>query len=176
MTTGNTDIDTIASEGTPLALESGLEITVERLRTRQLMALLKILTRGAGAILSEIRFSADTDAEEFTGQLLGAVILSIPEAEDETIEFLNKMVSPSGLREGRLTAADIEANDALITQLRKEMDNPELEDLVTVVEQIIRNEGPHILALGKRLAVLLKAQQTSTTAKQRASSKSATKR
>jgi hypothetical protein len=97
MTTVNTDIDTLASEPVPITLESGTEILIERLKTRQLMRLLKIVTTGAGDVLTELKFSADMDTAEFTGQLLGAVILSIPEAEDETIDFLKTMVLPKGL-------------------------------------------------------------------------------
>lgn len=176
MTTVNTDIDTIAAEDTPLTLESGFEVKVERLRTRATMSLLKILTRGAGAILSEIKVGADMDPVEFAGQLAGAVVLSIPEAEDETIEFINRMVSPAKLKEGkRLTEADLIHNAKLDEQLREELDDPSLEDLETILYEIITNEAPHILALGKRLAVLLKAQQANATAKQKASSKNASK-
>lgn len=175
MTTGNKDIDTIVSEGTPLTLMSGFEIVVERLRTRQLMSLLKILTRGAGSVLGELRFSSDMDPQEFTGNLIGAVLLSIPEAEDETVEFINRMVSPAGLKEGRLTKDEILSNDDLEQELRSQLSNPELEDLLTIMEQVITNEAPHILALGKRLAALLKVQTLSTTAKQSSSSKSVKK-
>lgn len=176
MTTGNTDMDTIASEPTPVVLVSGLEIKVERLKTRATMSLLKILTRGAGSVLGELSMSADTSAEDFTGQLIGAVILSIPEAEDETIDFINRMVVPAGLKEGRrLSEKDLMANAELDERLRKELDDPELEDLVTIVTEIVTNEAPNILALGKRLAVLLKAQQLNLTAKQSASSKTGSK-
>ncbi len=171
MTTGNNDIDTIASEPIPLTLESGFEIKVERLKTRALMSLLKILTRGAAEVLSTIRFGDDTSQEEFTGQLIGAVILAIPEAEDETIEFINRMVTPAGLKQGNLSKSDIQSNVELESRLREELRDPELEDLMTIVTEIVTNEAPHILALGKRLAVLLRAQQTSEAAKQSASSK-----
>ncbi len=175
MTTGNTDIDTIAAEPTPLTLVSGLEIKVERLRTRALMSLLKILTRGASEVLTTLRFTDETSQEEFAGQLIGAVILAIPEAEDETVEFINRMVSPVGIKEGRLSKSDIVANVELDEHLRKELNDPELEDLFTIVQEIIKVEAPHILALGKRLGALLQAQQTSEAAKQSASSKRGSK-
>ena len=56
MTTGNTDTDTLEAEPTLLALESGTSIKVERLKTRGLMALLKILTRGAAEVLPTLKF------------------------------------------------------------------------------------------------------------------------
>lgn len=175
MTTGNTDIDTIASEPTPLTLESGFEIKIARLKTRALMALLKILTRGASEVLATLRFDADTPQEEFTGQLLGATILAIPEAEDETVEFIQRMVTPAGLKEGRLSKADIQKNVELEAELRRELDDPELTDLVTIVSEIITAEAPHIRALGNQLGVLLKAFRTSAEAKQSASSESNSK-
>ena len=171
MTTGNTDIDTLASEPTPLTLESGFEIKIERLKMRQLMALLKILTRGAAEVLSELSFSAETSQEDFTGSLMAATILAIPEAEDETVEFIQRMVVPAGIVSGgRLTKADIQRNVELEAQLKAELDNPELTDLVTIVSEIITAEAPHIRALGNQLGVLLKAFRTSAAAKQSASS------
>jgi hypothetical protein len=156
MTTVNEDIDAISAEPKPLTLESGLPIKVLRIRTRATMSLLKILTRGAGEALATIRFGADTTQEEFTGQLLGAVIVSIPEAEEETIEFLNRVVEPANLIDKpRLTPGDIEYNADQEDLLRAELRDPSLDDLVTIVSEIISIEGPHIMALGKRLAALL---------------------
>ena len=169
------DIDTIASEPVPLALESGFKINVERLRTRQTMKLLKILTAGAGDVLGTLRFSEDADTAEFTGQLLGAMLLAIPDAEEETVAFIRAMVNPRDLIEDARSKPEKEVNENLLAALDAELENPELGDLVTIVEQIVKNEAPHILALGKRLALLLNVQQKSETAKQSASSKKSTK-
>lgn len=156
MTTVNEDIDAIAAEPKELTLESGFPIKVLRIRTRATMSLLKILTRGAGEAIATIRFGQDVTQEEFTGQLLGAVILSIPEAEDETIEFLNRVVEPAKLIDTpRLTPGDIEWNADQEELLRAELRDPSLDDLITIVGEIVKVEGPHILALGKRLAALL---------------------
>ena len=175
MTTGNTDLDTISSDPIPLTLESGFEIKIERLKTRALMALLKILTRGAAEVLGTLSFNSESSQEEFTGQLLAAVVLAIPEAEDETVEFIQRMVSPAGIKEGRLSKAEIQENVELEMTLRNELYDPEIGDLITIVSEIVTNEAPHIRALGNQLGVLLKAFQTSDAAKQGASSKSASK-
>lgn len=156
MATVNNDVDAILAEPQILTLESGLPINVLRIRTRATMSLLKILTRGAGEALATIRFGEGTSQEEFTGQLLGAVILSIPEAEDETIEFLRRVVEPANLRTGsRLTAGDREWNSDQEALLAAELEDPSLDDLVTIVSEIVKVEGPHIMALGKRLAAIL---------------------
>jgi len=176
MTTGNTDTDTLEAEPTLLALESGTSIKVERLKTRGLMALLKILTRGAAEVLPTLKFDVETSTEEFAGQLIGAIVLAIPEAEDETVEFINRMVSPANLHEGaKLTKVQQAENAQLDAELRLELVDPEIDDLVTILEQIIKVEAPHIVALGKRLALLLQVQRTSAVAKQGASSKASSK-
>lgn len=176
MTTVNTDIDTLASEPGPVTLADGTNVNIERIRTRQLMRLLKILTRGAGGALSGLSFSADTSADEFTTQLIGAVIFSIPEAEEETIGFIQSMVSPADLIQGnRLSKAEMELNEAHYDNLNALLVNPDLDDLVTIIERIVVVEGPHVLALGKRLAVLFTAQKTNETAKRSASSKKSTR-
>lgn len=172
MTTVNNDIDTLASEPTQLTLTSGIKIKVVRLKTRQLMKLLKILTSGAGSVLGSLKFSADMDPKEFTGSLIGAVILSIPEAEDETIDFIQTMVESDGLIVDPKSKPEKESNFELEKALRIELDNPELEDLTIILEEIVRNEAPHILALGKRLGQMLSAQKLSGTSKPNASSES----
>jgi len=156
MTTVNEDIDAIAAEPTQLTLESGFPIKVLRIRTRATMSLLKILTRGAGEALAMLRVPGDdVTQEEFTGQLLGAVILSIPEAEDETIEFINRVVEPANLHEGpRISPGDAAWNQDQWDILAAELQDPELEDLVTIVSEIVKIEGPHVLALGKRIVAL----------------------
>jgi hypothetical protein len=161
--TTETDTDLIASESGPVTLVSGRQVNVERLRTRQTMRLMKILTRGGGAALADIDLSSgDQDAAV---ALLGAVIFSIPEAEDETIDFVRSMVTPVGLVADPRSRPEIEVNDALFANLADEFENPELDDLVTVLERVIKVEAPHLIALGKRLALLVKTFQQSETAK-----------
>lgn len=168
MTTVNTDIDTVASEPEPLVLSTGLPVEIQRLKTRQTMRLMKILTRGAGAALSDLNFSGD---EDNMTQLLGTVLFSIPEAEDETVEFIRSMLLPAGLIADPRTKAENEANAALLDRLDEEMDNPELDDLVTIFEKVVELERDHLTALGKRVAALLKvARPTPMSKKPRGSS------
>lgn len=174
MTTVNIDVDTIASEPAPLVLSSGLTVLVERLKTRQMMRLMKILTRGAGSALSSLRIGEDADISEFAGQMLATVVFSIPEAEDETIDFVRCMVVPADLNLTPRTKADREANEARLMALDAEFVNPEIEDLVSVLEQVITTEAPHLVALGKRLALLIKAQQKNQEARTPSDSSKAT--
>lgn len=165
-TVKNTDIDTLASEPSDIiTLQSGFQVRVERLKTRQMMSLLKILTRGLGGAIGSILYSEDTGAEEFAGQLLGSMLVSIPEAEEETIEFIQRMVSPGNLIEDPRTKAEQGSNAEKFVRLSEELQNPELDDLLLIATRIVEVEAPHIQALGKNLAVLVKVKSLSDTAK-----------
>lgn len=164
MTTMTADTDPILSDPKPLTLVSGLEINVERLKTRQMMRLMRILTRGAGDALTGMKIDGDTDAAEFTGQLLAAVVFSIPEAEDETVDFVRSMVSPVGIV-ARPNKEQREQNETLLMRLDSEFQNPEPEDLITVLEKVVEVEAPHLVALGKRVAALLKVQRMNLAAR-----------
>jgi len=166
-----TDTELITSDPEPLVLSTGTEVLVERLKTRQLMRLMKILTRGAGAALTDLNFDDSTSRDDFVAQLVMTVVFSIPEAEDETIDFVRSMVSPAGLIQGRgLSKPENEINASKYAEVDAEFMNPELEDLVSVIERVANNERDHLTSLGKRLAVLLKTQQKSQAASQRKAS------
>lgn len=142
---------------TDLTLSNGVKVTVSRLKTRETLKLLKILTKGAGYALSTIDLSGN--AEDFTETLLLAMAFAIPEAEEEAIDFIRFMVTPSELIQGsKLSKAEKEINEDLIAKFDELLDNPELEDLVDIFSEIAKNEGPHLQALGKKIALLLKSQ------------------
>jgi hypothetical protein len=164
MTTESSDIATVSAEPGEFTMSSGMPVLVERLKTRQLMRLMKILTRGLGAGIANINL-ADGDVTSYTTQLVSAVLFAIPEAEDETIDFVRSMVTPVGIVTNPRTKKDQEANEALYVELDSQLDNPEIEDLFSIVEQIVRVEAPHLAALGKRVAILLKLEQQTQVAK-----------
>jgi len=172
MTTSK-DIDALAPNSEPLELSSGTTVLIERLKTRQLFKLMKILTAGAGSLLANLSFSSDTDPMEFAGQLAGLVFVAIPEAEDEAIEFVQAMVAPANLVQSPRTKADRIENERLWGNLSAELYNPEIDDLISIIERIVRNEAEDIQKLGKRLASLIQMNQAQDAAKN--SSKSNTK-
>ncbi|WNN95011.1 tail assembly chaperone [Microbacterium phage Magritte] len=150
-----TDSDIILAEGSTVKLVSGLEVKILRLRTKALLALLRILLRGT----SDILFSGklDPNDEGFQQQLMFAVLFSIPEGPEETLDFLRAMVEPAQLRQtGRITKGDESWNEDLWNQLADELEDPDIEDLLDIVVAIVRSEAPHIQALGKKLTGLVK--------------------
>ena len=153
------ELETIQSDpGAPFTLSTGTRIKIARLRTRETMSLLRILTKGAGDVLAQTRFSLDMDPEEFMGIFIGSVMLSVPVAEDETLEFVQRMVLPEFFIDDPRTKPERESNQQMLDALYTEMHNPELDDLLEIVERVVRAEAPHIQALGKRLAAMLALQ------------------
>ena len=134
-------------------LVDGTVVSIEDLKTRQFFRLFRIITHGAPAYMEDgITSLFDGEGEEIVGRLLAMVVFSIPEAEQETIDFLVSMVKPVGLTEGNsLSKQAIERNRSLWDDVDKALANPELEDTFGIVELIIRREAKNLAALGKRL-------------------------
>lgn len=143
-----------------VSLRSGLVVELESLRSRQFFKLLRIITHGALPGMRQAGLfdgMSDLDPEEFLGRLLSVTLLSIPDAEDETIEFIRSMCYPYGLIERRgLNKQDVERNTLLWQALDEELENPDLDDLVTIIEAVVKREADDIQALGKRLASMFK--------------------
>ena len=154
MTTNN-DLTALETEPAKITLTTGQEVLIERLRTRQLFRLLKVVTRGAAPILSELAFSADTPEDQFASQLLGVILVSVPEAEDEAIEFIRSMVSPLNLVSPERSKDDKQKNLDEWAALNVALVNPELEDTLSIIRHVISTEAPHIQSLGKQLTALL---------------------
>lgn len=146
------DVEVIVAEGDIVELSTGFRIKVLPLKSRQFFKLLRIITHGAGGLLMNLSFSGDDTPEAFGAKLLALVGYAIPDAEDEVIDFLLSITQAEGFKEGRkLTKEEKASNNDLVEQLLEELDNPELEDLITVIEAIVLRESSDLQALGKRL-------------------------
>ncbi len=142
-----------------VTLRSGMVVMLEQLKSRQFFKLLRIITHGALPGMRESGlFEMDgMDTEEFVGRLLSVTLLSIPDAEEETIAFIRSLCYPYGLIERKnLNKQDLERNTLLWEALDEELENPDLDDLVTIIEAVIKRESSDIQALGKRLASMFK--------------------
>lgn len=146
------EVERLDPQPTPMVLASGTLFDLEPLKLRQFLRLLRIVTRGAADILDSTRLDLD-NPEEFVQTFLGMVLFSIPEAEEETIDFMKSMVKPRNL------TGSPEKDIILVRELAQEFDNPELEDTVTVVQCVIEREAEDLRALGKRLGTMLSVAQ-----------------
>jgi hypothetical protein len=156
------DLDRIDPVPVRVKLLSGHEYELLRIKTRQFFRLLRILTHGAGErMIRTLDFKAA--GEVFTQQLLMLLMLSIPDAEDETIYFIQSMLRPPGLAAdahpgAKLGKEDTEHDEKLWAELSADTFNPEMDDLLTIMEAIVRQEAPEVQALGKKLRDMLAAQ------------------
>ena len=150
----DSELDRIDPQLTEHKLSTGFALGVRRMRTRQFFRLLRILTHGAGPAMTQAQLNFAGDPGEFTTKLLMLVVMSIPDAEQETIAFLASMGQPAGLTDkqaSQMTKQETEANQALWDRYGEELHNPELEDTLDLIEVIVRQEAPELQALGKRL-------------------------
>jgi hypothetical protein len=155
MAKNSVDIEVIIDEGDVVTLSSGTQVLIQPLKARQFFKLLRIITHGAGGMLLNVKFSGEDSPEEFGSKLLALVGFAIPDADDEVIEFLLAMVKPADEKTGRkLNKQDLEANKLAADNLFNELYNPELEDLVTLIEAIVKREAEDLQALGKRLMTM----------------------
>lgn len=165
--------------------DDGLSFTVnvQRLKMRQLMKMLRILTVGLGSSITQLAFGPDDSAEDFGFALITAIAAAIPQAEDETVAFVRAMVelvpneenfqkAPAGQR---LSKAQREDNEAELAGQYEDfeayMENPELEDLFLVIERVVKVEAPHIASLGKKVSAMLQFETKSVAEKPVASSR-----
>lgn len=147
-----TDIEVIVDEGTVVTLESGTELILVPLKSRQFFKMLRIITHGAGGMLLNFKFSAQDSPEEFGAKLIALLAFAIPDAEDEVFEFLKSMTEPAGLKPVKsATKSQLAENLRLREQANEELENPELGDTLTLIEAIVKREAEDLQALGKRL-------------------------
>jgi hypothetical protein len=149
------DVEVIVDEGDVVELSTGFKIKVLPLKSRQFFKLLRIITHGAGGLLMNLNFSGDDSPEQFGAKLVALVAYAVPDAEDEVIEFLLAITEAVGTKSGRkLTKDERLANAELHEQLLDELDNPEMVDLITILETIVKRESEDLQALGKRLMAM----------------------
>jgi len=150
----DSELDRIDPQPSEVKLSTDFTVDVVRMQTRQFFRLLRVLTHGAGPALTQAQLNFGGDPGEFGQKLLMLVVMSIPDAEQEAIGFLQSMCRPTGLTErpdGQLTKQENEANQARWARFTEELHNPALEDTLDLIEVIIRREAPELQALGKKL-------------------------
>lgn len=128
----------------PFELSSGTAVVIRQMKLREFLRLLKIISRGAGAAMAGVELDFN-NPDEFAQSLLMMVLLAVPEAENETIDFIQAMVEPANLSKDKKVATD------QLVALYTELDNPEMEDMINILGVIVASEGRDLQKLGKRL-------------------------
>jgi hypothetical protein len=143
---GRTDLDRLAGNPGLVTLSNGREVLVKDMKTREMFALMRIITHGAGGMLS-MQLTTAEDADELKGALIGILIVAIPEATETSLNFIRMIVEPANL-----DSLSEEEKVKERAKLWEELENPEFEDTISILESILEREAEDLYALGKRLA------------------------
>jgi hypothetical protein len=158
VTANDNDLDRIDPAPEVITLQCGIEVKLLPLRTRQLFKLLRVITHGAGNALMQSGLDFKEDPAVFLQKLVGLVLFSIPDAEQETIDFIQSMVEPTGLSDRAprdMSDRERQRNIDLWTELNKELWNPDPADTLDIIENVVRREAADLQALGKRIRQFL---------------------
>lgn len=135
-------------------LANGSMVKVAPLKMRELLKLLRIVTRGGAVLLPTLRFNG-VSASDFAVQFVSIVTFAIPEAEEQAVEFVQAITLPADLQEGDSQAVR-SFNQQQINDLYVYLNNPELEDFVSIIERLVYREKDNLQSLGKRLQTMFK--------------------
>jgi hypothetical protein len=155
------ELDVLTPSDDVLTLSDGTRLRLVDLKARQFFKLLKILTHGPAMQLMAAQGTAGLLAgseDEILGRLVAFIGVSIPDSFDEVVGFLYDMVEPADLRKGtdKKTRED---NAALQQHVAQTLSNPDPEDMVDLIEAIVRRESADLAALGKKVMKLLSLAQ-----------------
>lgn len=141
----------------PFELTDGTMVVARHLKLREFLSMIKIVTRGASMAMGSIPLNVND--ENFQQSLIMLFIFAIPEAPDEASDFVRQIVDPAP-PEGGWESPEKQVQASL--HLDELMLNPDPEDLISVIETVIRKEGPDIRRLGKRLTDAMALMQRTT--------------
>lgn len=141
---------------TELKLSTGMIVNIRPLKTIELFKLLKIISSSGAVAMRQFRLNKSMSTEEFLAHLTALVMFAVPQAEQETLDFLRAMVEPSALISPERTKSDREKNQILWAELHLCLINPEPDDTLSIIQEVVNNEAGNIQSLGKRIAQMMK--------------------
>lgn len=124
---------------------SGIDVLIRRLRTREFLALIKILTHGLAGGLADIKIDTK-DPEQMQANLVGMFAMALPEAVDEFVQFVFTITDPK-----------VETDRA---RLAIELQNPDPGEVLDLLGIVAIQEKDDLAALaGKVQAWIAKIQK-----------------
>jgi hypothetical protein len=118
---------------TPTKLDvAGIECNVRRLKTRELLLFMRVISNGFGPGIVNIRLNL-ADREEAASQMLAMLLISVPNAVEEFLVFVQNVVEPVDPKRRR--------------DLNRELENPEIEVLLEVAERVVLSEKDDLTSL-----------------------------
>lgn len=153
------ETDVLVPKPGTVTLSNGLDIEILPLKTRAFFKLLKIVTHGGAPMLQRLQLVAAMEsAEDFAAQLIAVVLFAVPEAEDEALDFVRSMVRDPENKIARFVEVGEgrRARQVPVAVLDEVLSDPDLDDLLTIIEAIVDREKEDLYALGKRLSRMFK--------------------
>lgn len=127
----------ITSEG--VVDVEGIPCRVRRLRARETLDLARIIGGGLGNALADFEFDF-ADIDQFKADVTALLMIALPNAEAETFAFLDRMLLP--------------VDDKQVGRVHELMQNPDLGVAIDLLDLIVEQEGPSLVALlGKARAL-----------------------
>ena len=131
------DLDVIVPEAGGGLTIGGIPASVKRLRMRELIALGRVMTAGASPALGAVKLNTN-DPEAMGADLAAILMLALPNAIEEFCDFLAALVE----------ARDPSDASRLASYVR---DNPDLEELVDVLNVMVEQEKDTLASLAGKL-------------------------
>src|SRR6185503_70292 len=116
------ELDALDAVPETLTLSTGTVVQFEALKARQFFKLLRIITHSAAGMLGQIDGLFSGSGADAAGRFAAMLVMSIPDAIDETVEFLFSMVKPANLIDRpKLDKVQQQQNQALWDTLVKDL-------------------------------------------------------
>jgi len=133
------ELEALMPDGASITV-AGVECRVRRIRTRELLRLIRIMTEGLGGRLALLDFGSAESDEDLASKVVAALVSAIPYAEDELIGFVQTVVEPrsSDVSDVKLVASELQ--------------NPDVGTLVRVLTAVVEQEADEWVRLGKDVA------------------------
>lgn len=149
------ETNTLLGAPEQLTLQSGLQVNIRPLRTIELFKFLKIISGSGAVALNQFRLDRAMPSDEFGARMVALLIFAIPQAEEETMEFIRAMVEPVGLIKPERNKQDKEKNQSRWMEAGIALENPTGDDTLTIIEAVIKAEAGNIQSLGKRIMKMM---------------------
>lgn len=142
------DLGTILPEPTTLTID-GIPAQVRRLKSREFLTLMRVITAGLGSGIRDIRLDVN-DAEALQSDMMAILFIAVPNSIEDFGQFLSMIVEP---REAN--------NKDQANRLDRIMANPEPDVLIDVLGIMVLQEKDDMVALaGKARAWMSQVQKT----------------
>lgn len=121
---------------------AGMPCKVRRLKTREFLSLINVLTSGLGPALTDVSLDF-TDPDAVARDMSALMLLAVPNAVDEFTVFLRSVVDPIDADDRGKVAAYL-------------MDNPDIDVLLDIFEIVASQEKDDLATLAGKAQAMWK--------------------